>query len=55
MKCSHPENKGNQCEFLKCPRGYYLIDFDELTNPENVYFEKQCCYRRKPSWEPKTT
>ena len=41
MKCSHPENKGNSCLLVNCPRAYYPCDFTQITEDENYL----CSYR----------
>jgi hypothetical protein len=49
MKCAHPENKGNDCDFDSCPRSGYEGDWKTMTT-DNDYL---CHYRRSDKWFPK--
>jgi hypothetical protein len=49
MKCAHPENKGNDCDFLKCPRAGFETDWIELTQDE----DNRCSYIRSSKWTQK--
>lgn len=46
MKCAHPENKGNSCDWESCPMGLYEIDWDKR-------IEDKCTYIRQNKWKPK--
>ena len=45
MKCSHGDNRGNECEFLKCPRSGFEVDW--------FLIKDICRYSRSDKWIPK--
>lgn len=49
-KCAHPENRGLECDFWKCPRAGSQSDWEEMTQNK----EGKCGYIRSEKWKPKT-